>query len=192
MGRRGPLPKPTSLKAAAGNPGKRRLNDAEPLPPPGVVVPPEWLSEGALRIWSQMAPIAITMQTLTVADALTFGRYCESFARYIELKRFLMNKGASGTTYVVKGTDGKSVRYVAELPQAAEYRRLHEILIKLEEHFGFTPAARSRIQVEKGGASPSAPATAPLTPEDQAKQDFFRRGGPEVPPTLGKKGASAV
>lgn len=191
MGRRGPLPKPTSLKAAAGNPGKRRLNDAEPLPPSGEVSPPAWMSGEALKIWAQMAPIAITMQTLTIADVLTFARYCESFARYIELKRFLMSKGASGTTYAVKGSDGKSVRYVAELPQAAEYRRLHEILIKLEEHFGFTPAARSRIQVEKGGASPSAP-VAPLTPEDQAKQDFFRRGGPEVPPPSTKKGASAV
>jgi hypothetical protein len=32
MGKRGPSPKPTSLKVLQGNPGKRKINKSEPKP----------------------------------------------------------------------------------------------------------------------------------------------------------------
>lgn len=174
MGRRGPLPKPTEIKKAAGNPGRRRLNEKEPIPPAGDVTAPTWLSEKAREVWNVAAPIAITMRTLTVADVLPFGRYCEAFARYLELKEFLMAKGPSGTTYPIRDQAG-NVRTICELPQAIEYRRLHEILIRLEAHFGLTAAARARLTVERD--LPPPPADGQPQRADQLR-DFFAAGGP--------------
>ena len=43
MATRGRKPKPTALKVLEGNPGKRPLNDREPVPPKGTLKCPAWL-----------------------------------------------------------------------------------------------------------------------------------------------------
>ena len=43
MAARGRKPKPTALKVLEGNPGKRPLNDHEPIPPKGELKCPSWL-----------------------------------------------------------------------------------------------------------------------------------------------------
>lgn len=155
MGARGPAPRPTAMNEARGNPGKRRLNEGEPLPPTGDVAPPSWLSPAGREVWAQMAPTMVKMRVLTVADAWTFARYCEAYARYLELRQFLAGKGHASTVYPVKNADG-TTRCLLEIPQAAEYRRYHEILIKMEQEFGLTPSSRSRINVEMMGGVPVA------------------------------------
>ena len=174
MGLRGPAPKPTALKEAQGNPGRRRLNDGEPVPLAGEITPPSWLSPAGREVWAQLAPNMTAMRVLTTADVWTFARYCELFARYLELRAFLAGKGPASTVYPIKGADG-TTRYIAEHPQAAEYRRLHELLIKLEQEFGLTPSARSRINVESH-AGPAA-AEAPEQDEGAALLRLVAQGG---------------
>ena len=41
---KGRKPVPTHLKVLRGNPGKRRLNNGEPLPIGDLVDPPEWMT----------------------------------------------------------------------------------------------------------------------------------------------------
>lgn len=72
----GRRPKPTALKVLQGNPGKRRLNEAEPRPPDGVVQPPA-MSGAARRVWDDIAPVCIAMGTLTTADVWAFKTLCE-------------------------------------------------------------------------------------------------------------------
>ena len=43
MAIRGRKPKPTALKLLEGNPGKRPINEHEPVPPKGTVKCPTWL-----------------------------------------------------------------------------------------------------------------------------------------------------
>ena len=43
MATRGRKPKPTALKVLEGNPGKRPLNDREPVPPKATLKCPAWL-----------------------------------------------------------------------------------------------------------------------------------------------------
>lgn len=190
MGRRGPVPKSNAEKSATGNPGKRRLVDDEPLPPPGEIVAPDWLGPEARKIWDRQAPIGIAMRTLTTADIGAFARYCECFARYVELNRFLMKKGPAGTTYKLTDEKGK-LRCIVEIPQAIEYRRLHELLIKLEESFGLTPGSRSRLRVTPNELAPVA-AAASLTQADKERQDFFARGGPATPRVPPKRASNAT
>jgi len=176
MGLRGPAPKPTSLKAAAGNPGRRQLNEGEPIPPKGEVVPPRWLGEEARQVWDAVAPVCIAMKTLTVADVYAFGKYCECFARWLELTALLRQKGS---IYTLKDAKGKP-KYVHEFPQAAEQRRLYELLLRMEVQFGLTPAARSRINVKvEPAAMPQGPG------QSGASLDFFKGGGPKPPRLVG-------
>lgn len=163
------------MKIAAGNPGKRKLNDAEPLPPQGEIAPPEYISVEARRHWDRIAPVVIAMRTLTTADVDAFARYCELLERYSVLRAFVWRKGAAGTSYRVTDDSGK-LRYIAELPQAAELRQVHRLLLQLEREFGLTAAARSRIQVE---ASPVAQTAQQVkTPSDPAGDlvAFIARG----------------
>jgi P27 family predicted phage terminase small subunit len=171
VGERGPPPIPTALKLAAGNPGRRTLNDDEPVPPPGAIDPPEFVAsdERARRVWDAVAPIAQAMKTLTTADVLAFGRYCLLYARFLELTESLK---VTGRTYERKDESGGIV-YVGERPEASEWRRLPELLIRLEKEFGLTAASRSRIRVElaAGGVAGGQSADA------AAKRDFFRKTG---------------
>lgn len=49
MATRGRKPKPTALKLLEGNPGKRPINEHEPIPPKGTVKCPSWLEQEAKR-----------------------------------------------------------------------------------------------------------------------------------------------
>ena len=48
---RGRKPKPTLMKQLNGNPGKRPLNDREPVPPAGTPTPPDYLDDVARQEW---------------------------------------------------------------------------------------------------------------------------------------------
>jgi hypothetical protein len=174
MGSRGPLPKPTALKLAAGNPGRRTLNDREPVPPVGTPRPPKCLglSPKALAIWKELAPTLVRMKTLTTADEVLFGRYCELLARWLVLKDFLRLHEAAGTTYPIRDDAGK-VRYMAEVPQASEWRRIGAELRHYEQQFGVGAAFRTRIQVEEPAPAAPAPQPASAAPDPLS---FFRRG----------------
>jgi len=180
MGARGPIPKPTAMKEAAGNPGKRVLSKGEPAPPPGDPEAPAWLSEAGRAQWTAIAPVLVAMRTLTVADTGVFARYCEMLVRWIECSRLVRE---IGTTYAVrdaptkKGEPGQ-VRYWAEFPHTSEWRKLAEALLRLEAHLGLTPAARSRINVTPVGVpAPAGPAVSDEQAErDRRRREFFSAG----------------
>lgn len=188
MGRRGPKTTPTALKKRLGNPGRRPLNEHEPVAPKASLTPPALLRPDAHKYWIEMAPVVSEMGMLTAADVPAFCRYCNLLARYKTLDDFLMLGGAKGTTYVVKDADGKP-RAAAEFPQAWEYRQVLNQLLQYEREFGLTPSSRSRLRVE--------PTTAklpmqPTTTKAVTLQQFFAAGGPAPPrPAVGSHKARA-
>ena len=54
MATRGRKPKPTALKALEGNPGKRPLNEHEPVPPKATLRCPAWLEAEAKKEWKRL------------------------------------------------------------------------------------------------------------------------------------------
>ena len=54
---RGPKPQPTKLKILRGIPGKRRLPENEPILPPVLPEPPEFVQGAALQEWHRIAPL---------------------------------------------------------------------------------------------------------------------------------------
>jgi P27 family predicted phage terminase small subunit len=153
MGKRGPKPEPSSLKRAKGNPGKRKLNDDEPLPPSGEIVPPRWMSKGARGVWDSTAPICIAMKTLTTADVLAFARHCENIARDLDIRKLL---GRVGYTCESKSAKGDVVS-INKRPELGELLQLQGIIAAGDDRFGLNPSSRSKIRVERKGPAEVAP-----------------------------------
>jgi phage terminase small subunit len=126
----GPPPKPTALKVLTGNPGKRRLNDAEPKPPVGAQPPayvkadPTLLSE-----WHRHAARLTKLGLLTEIDDDALATLCVLQVRMKDALAVSRGEGAVLGTGVI-------------LDLAKELRMLWA-------RFGMTPADRSRVKVEK-------------------------------------------
>jgi P27 family predicted phage terminase small subunit len=151
MGNRnsGRRPKPTALKVLRGNPGQRKLNEAEPIPPAGEVTIPR-LSETAKVIWAELAPVATAMGTLTRADGKAFATLCELQAT---LDAACAEKDREGfspflvTTMV--DSAGNEHANVKEHPAIKLERNTAAALRPYYEKFGLEPVGRARISVPK-------------------------------------------
>ena len=168
---RGPAPKPSILKLIAGNPGKREISDDEPIPDPGTIDPPDFVTGDALDLWNKIVPPLVKTKLVTSVDWPGVARYCIKLARWLYLFREIesakkTNPAGKGTTYPIIGNDGK-VKYIAELPWASEWRALDRELRADEARFGMSPAARTRIRIEKEKKDSG----------EETKKDFFNSRG---------------
>jgi len=80
---RGRKPKPTVLKALAGNPGKRAINRSEPAIPNGIPDCPSFLDDEAKAEWFRVASILNQMGLLTRADRSALAAYCTCYSRWV-------------------------------------------------------------------------------------------------------------
>ena len=110
MAARGRKPKPTALKVLEGNPGKRPLNDHEPIPPKGELKCPSWLLPEAKKEWKRLASSLEAMGVLTMADLTAFAGYCQAYARWKEAEEFITQHGS-----IFKTPSG----YVQQVPQVS-------------------------------------------------------------------------
>ena len=143
MGARGPAPKPTALKALAGNPGKRALNTREPKPRTQKPKMPAHLNEAARVEWKRLARELATMRILTSADADALAMYCETYVRWVEASKALADGGM--VTVTENG-------YPILSPYISIVNQCLRTMKTLLTEFGMTPASRSRIQVPEGKA----------------------------------------
>src|SRR5688572_8892567 len=140
---RGRKPKPTVLKLIEGNPGKRRLNDREPVPPDGMPDPPEFLDAEARAEWDRTSQVLTEMGLLTKADRSALAAYCVAYSRWVQAEAQVAKYGTIVKS-PEKGFPMKSP-YLTVADQALEAMR------KLMVEFGLTPSSRSRIRVPDGG-----------------------------------------
>ena len=128
MAKRGRKPKPTALKKLEGNPGKRPLNDLEPLPKVTMLRCPNWLEPEAKKEWRRLAPVLIGAGILTSADAVPFAGYCQAYARWKEAEEQV-----------------KDTERVRPNPYIAIARSAFAEVKSLAAEFGLTPANRTAI-----------------------------------------------
>lgn len=136
MAMRGRPPKPTALKILEGNPGKRPLNENEPIPPKASLKCPAWLLPEAKKEWKRLAPALESMGVLTSADITAFEGYCQAYARWKEAEEFITQHGS-----IFKTPSG----YVQQVPQVSIAMQNLKIMQSFCSEFGLTPASRSRI-----------------------------------------------
>ena len=147
MGRRGPAPTPTQKLALAGS-WRADRNKAEPQPEASNLSPPEWVSEEAKACWAEIAPQLDRMGVLKRIDENALARYCQLWSRWKAAELFIARHGE---TYPIKDGQG-NVKYIQQLPQVAIASKLAQQLTRLEQEFGMTPSARTRIEVDMPSA----------------------------------------
>ena len=136
MAKTGRKPKPTALKKLEGNPGKRPLNELEPIPPAGAIRCPQHLMGEARKEWKRLAPILTQMGLLTAADAVPFELYCMAYARWREAQDEITRHGS-----IYKDNDGR----IRPNPYIAIANEQMRAIRSFAAEFGLTPSNRSAM-----------------------------------------------
>jgi P27 family predicted phage terminase small subunit len=144
MGRRGPAPTPTATLKLRGSTlvTKRRLK-REPEGPVGTPDAPDWLDAEARTMWEHLLPMLEGMGVVTRIDGNALARYCRLWSRWRKAEAYLEKHG---DLYPLKDEQGR-IKCVQQWPQVAIAAKLAQQLTRLEQEFGMTPSARSRIQL---------------------------------------------
>lgn len=141
MGKRGPKPKPTALKELQGNPGKRRLNSAEPKPAAAVdLAAPPGLKGDAVDEWNRLAPQLATLKILTDLDRNVLANYCACFGLLQECQAWLVG---NGTTIEVETKNGI---FTTQAPQFTQAMKLMAQMKSLGAELGLSPSSRSNLK----------------------------------------------
>jgi P27 family predicted phage terminase small subunit len=143
---RGRPPKPTAIKKAEGNPGKRPLNKSEPSAGKKPAKP-AYLGAYGSRMWDRMTKQLDKMGVLDAADQNSIMLWCLAYDDMRENREHIKNHG--GTFKVV---DQQGNEIVREHPAAKGARDAWKAMRGMLSEFGFTPAARARL-----GSSKEAP-----------------------------------
>jgi P27 family predicted phage terminase small subunit len=142
-----PRPQPTALKVLRGNPGKRRLNHAEPIHPPlSTDCPPELVDPVARAEWDRIAPQLIACGQVMTVDRATLVGYCLKYAQWQALER----EGAQHP-FIVRSPNG----YPLPNPALCMANKAFNLMLKAAIELGITPSSRSRVMAQP----PAVPVT---------------------------------
>lgn len=159
MGRRGPKP---DTKAIGSKHVYRRKKAAQAAPKLPTEAPdcPAGLSREAKAEWTRVVENLELMGVVTKIDRAMLAIYCQQWAEVLELNALIKTQGR-----VTKGSTGSKVSNPLIKQRDAAMDRLLEIA----EQFGFTPAARSRLNADPPGPRPK--------PEEGSLLAFARKRG---------------
>lgn len=160
---RGRKSQPAAIKEAKGNPGKRPVPAAEASVPEHTQDVPAWLTDReAVRVWKQLSQDLRKINLLKSTDHVAFARYCYYVGLWIKETKLLKGKPATYTT------TSKHVGKMQRLNQSlVVVLRLEQVIVKLEEQLGLTPAARQGL-LQRLAAQPALPG---LNMPDQPSRD---------------------
>lgn len=148
----GPPPTPTETLRLRGSwrANKRR---AEPRPDSGAPTCPAWLKGKARAEWKRLCPQLQAMGVLCKIDRNALMRYCHMSACWRAAEEWLAEHGETyPVKKVVRGKDGRDKVVgigMRAYPQVKIAHDLADQLLRLEQQFGLTPSARTRIAVDK-------------------------------------------
>jgi P27 family predicted phage terminase small subunit len=136
--------KPTHLKLLQGNPGHRPLPINEPQPDGDLTEPPEFLSNRAKEIWRSTLKL-VPEGLLRKLDSSVFERWCVAK----ELYETSYKKVCESGQVIASGKRGafQYNPFLITMNQAAKHMRA------ASDEMGFSPAARTRVQVKGKGKS---------------------------------------
>lgn len=134
----GRKPKPSAVKALAGNPGKRALNAAEPQPavPDGPPNAPRFMAETAQREWRRIVRFLLDAGIYTHVDHATLEAYCVVYGRWIDAEKQVQELGP-----IIETVNGNMITN----PYLAVANRCLKQMQSLAAEFGMTPSSRSRV-----------------------------------------------
>jgi len=125
--------KPTALKLLHGEKDKKRINQNEPAPTPGIPQPPVHLDEVALACWHRTCKTLNEMHVLTMADGECVAMFCQDYSRW-----FAASQAVDAQGMIV---DGK------RNPALIDAHKFRDSCFKWLTEFGMTPASRTKLVV---------------------------------------------
>lgn len=150
--------KPDAVKAALGNPGKRKTRPRAPRDDkskqiaPSRFAPPEWLVNHVARdIWGDMADKLVALNFLKPTDRNAFGRYCSHLADWIEASETIRVEGKFYNATNVTGDELKRIHPMVKIREIAEKH-----LVELEDRFGLSPLARQKMLRDQASLPPGS------------------------------------
>jgi P27 family predicted phage terminase small subunit len=150
-------PTPTYLRLMQGNPQKRPIRGNEPQPPipDEVPEPPLFVTGYAADEYWRVAPGLHVMGLLTLVDVAPLAAYCCAYARWREAEEALERMRTKDPVMfglILKTRAGDATQN----PLVAIARKARLDMLRIAAEFGFTPAARSRIDAgPNGDATPN-------------------------------------
>lgn len=136
MGKRGPKPKPTSLRVFEGDPGNllgKRKGEMQPPAPPVLPPPPAWLGDIGKQAWEQVAATLWRIGCLTENDQKLLSLYCEAWEEFFEARKEIETCGP--TAYTDKGT-------CYQHPAVGRKNKAIQRIRQIGGDFGMSPTAR--------------------------------------------------
>jgi P27 family predicted phage terminase small subunit len=152
MGKRGPPPKPTTIKILEGNPGKRPLNTREPRAERTLPDPPKSMKPENKREWRKWAKILLQAGVATQLDSIAFGLLIGALVKHQEAAD---NVAKYGPVWMEKGDS--AIPKFQYSPWWVVQNREFDKLKGLLAEFGMTPSARSRVLSNSENQQPDNP-----------------------------------
>ena len=185
MGTRGPMPKPSALKALQGNPGKRTTSVGDGVNPV-IEIPsaPRHLSKEAAKEWKRITPLLEELGLISGLDRTALALYCQAVGRLTELeeafngqvKRLMTDKGFDYPTAVSEASQSTTPSgYVQPSVMVQLIKNHREQVNRYLQHFGLSPAARGRVQ-PSNFVQPTLPGIEPPKPAAAAGFAQFAPG----------------
>lgn len=138
MGKRGPPPKPTSLRQLEGDKSHRpQRPEAKPRSGARVPAPPAWLSPAGKRVWRRSAPGLHRLGLLTDSDVNAFAAYCREWATYLEASAAVAREGM-----VLRDIGSMGQAKAIAHPCVAVGNQALANAIRIGARFGLTPSDR--------------------------------------------------
>jgi P27 family predicted phage terminase small subunit len=144
---RGRRPKPTHLKLVTGNPGKRPINEREPVPARALPTSPPELNDDAKLEWVRVSEELYRIGLLTDIDRGTLAAYCQAYGRWMQAERAISEMAKRDTLtggLMIKTSNGNAVQN----PLIGTANKAMSDMVRYAAEFGMTPSARSRIHGE--------------------------------------------
>ncbi|HMB90134.1 MAG TPA: phage terminase small subunit P27 family [Rhodothermales bacterium] len=138
MGKRGPRPKPTSLKVIQGTYRKDRASANEPAPEPVAPKCPTFLKGEARREWKRISAELVKLKLLAEIDRAALAAYCSNWETFVLADKIIREKGLTCLT-----PNG----HEQQRPEIAIRNKAFQQMRNFLSEFGMTPASRSRISV---------------------------------------------
>lgn len=136
---KGRKPKPTALKRAQGNPGKRKLHD-EPCIASDIPDCPSHLTPFARQEWARISILLHTAGVLKVTDRAALAAYCQSWGDWCDA-RVALSKISAHSMRSKAGLERWKLYWRVANAAADQMRRWAVEL-------GLTPSARARVKAE--------------------------------------------
>jgi len=105
---------------------------------------PKHFDKEQRAVWRQLTASLKKLGVVRETDTNALERYCVLWVRWRRASVYIEK---NGETYVLKDKENKP-RCAMQWPQVGIINRLSILLLRLEQEFGLTPAARASIDVE--------------------------------------------